>query len=209
MDNKLECYKSVAIEFAEKIKELDSVAEVAIFASVAANDQYPSDVDVALFLNTPRDIPQIAKVKRQLQGKTNGFDLFVFDVQRTFLGNICFRRECPGRSVECAYCGDIPFIQVREGLVCDPVRWFKTPVLVVFQRDDKSLLLTWQKQILKSLGRDMPEPYPVREGLIIKCWECGDRFEFEHEKMGFKNPKHCRKCRDARDERKYDEFETA
>lgn len=211
--NKLEQYRSVAREFAEKVKLFTMIEEVAIFASVAGGDPYPSDVDLALFLNsmdpTPKfaqNLTHLAKVKRQFKGKTSGFDVFVFGPERKFMGNICFRATCPGMAKDCtrAGCGDFVFIEKREGLKVDPLRWFRTPVEILFQRGPESILLSWQKELLRSIGRDQPESYPQRKTLVIKCRDCGHRFEFDpgeqkhFEKMGFDDPKRCQKCRDQK-----------
>ena len=204
MENKLVTFLRAAKEFTDRIKLLDSVDEVAIFGSVAGGDQYPSDVDVAVFLNSMADIPQIARVKREIDN-ANALDIFVFN-QRRFIGNVCHRKNCPAKSVECAQpgCGDVKFVRIREGLTPDLVRWFKTPVEVLHKRGDKSILLSWQKDILQNLGLTIPELYPVREGVIEKCRECGDKFEIDpgeqkyFESMGFDLPKRCQRCRDER-----------
>lgn len=204
MKNKLGLYKSVATEFTETVKALNSVKEVAIFASVAGNDLFPTDVDVALFVGSFEHTSQIARAKRIAHGKMNGFDLFVFDEQRKFHGNICFRKECPSSSVDCSRpdCGDIPYIEKRDGLIFDPVRWFKTPVEILYQTTPSSILSCWQNEILKSIGRSVPEPYPVKESLFFKCRECGNKFEINpgeqkyFEKMDYEYPKRCQPCRD-------------
>lgn len=203
-NNKLEFYKSVAKGFTDTVKTFDSVKEVAIFASVAGNDPFPTDIDVALFVNSFDHTPQIAKAKRIAHGKMNGFDLFVFDEKRKFHGNICFRKECPSRSVDCSRpgCGDIPYIEKREGLVFDPVRWFKTPIEILYQAEPSGILAQWQSEILKSIGRSAPELYPLKESLFFKCRECGSRFEINpgeqkyFEKMDYDYPKRCQPCRD-------------
>lgn len=205
MKNKLDFYKSVAKEFAETVKSIASVKEVAIFASVAGNDPFPTDVDVALFLNSFDHTPQIARAKRIAHGKMNGFDLFVFDEWRRFHGNICFRKECPGQSVDCSRpgCGEILYIEKREGLDFDPVRWFKTPIEILYQMEPESILQQWQNEILKSIGRSIPEPYPLKENLFFKCRECGNKYELNpgeqkyFEKMGYDYPKRCRSCREG------------
>ncbi|MGK5087096.1 zinc-ribbon domain containing protein [Bdellovibrionota bacterium FG-2] len=202
--DKLAQYKAVAADFSDQVKVFQSVEEVGIFASVAGNDPYPSDVDVALFLNAFCDLGRIAKIKRQLQGRTGGFDLFVFGTDRSFLGNVCFRKECPGQTRDCARleCGRTPYIEKREGLIYDPVRWFRTPIEILFHRSTESILTLWQKEIIIRLGRSEPEPYVVRETIFIKCRECGEQFEFDpgeqkhFEKMGFQHPRRCQGCRD-------------
>lgn len=49
-EKKLEFYKTVAREFSQIVPDFESVKEVAIFTLVAANDPYPTDVDMALAL---------------------------------------------------------------------------------------------------------------------------------------------------------------
>ena len=208
MENKLAIFIQVAKEFTDRIKALDALDEAAIFGSVAGGDQYPSDVDIAVFLNSLADIPQIARVKREMD-TANALDLFVFN-QRAFIGNVCHRKNCPGKSVACSQpkCGGVKFIRIREGLTPDPVRWFKTPVVVLHKRGGKSILLSWQKEILQALGLTTPEPYPVIKCITEKCRECGDRFEINpgeqkyFENMDFNLPKRCPACRDKRNSEK-------
>jgi hypothetical protein len=215
LKSKLDIYRAVANDFSKSTKVFPSVLEVAVFASVAGGDLYPTDVDLALFLSSFDDITQIAKIKRQLQSQTGGLDIFIFEQDRKFLGNLCSYRQCPAQSRDCNRpgCGTIPFIEKREGLVTDPLRWFRTPVDVLFYRLEQSILMGWQSELLKSLGRTEPEPYPIRETDFIRCWECGTRFEFNpgeqkhFEKMDFDPPKRCQKCRDARFSSENDDLE--
>jgi hypothetical protein len=185
---------------------LESVLEIALFASVAGGDPYPSDVDVAIFLSSLKEIGSIAKAKRKADAQMNGFDLFVFDQNRKFIGNVCKRKECGsgegGISRTC--CTSTPFIAKREGLDFEPFRWFKTPVEILYHTGEQSILRSWQEIILQAMGLDEPEPYPIREPLVRKCIECGTRFEIDpgeqkyFESMGFDFPKRCQSCRDSR-----------
>src|SRR5438045_105233 len=94
MENKLLRYKKVATDFVGQVAHLENVLEVAIFASVAGGDPYPSDIDVTIFLNSLETMAPIAKAKRKADALMNGFDLFVFDQDRKFIGNVCQRKEC-------------------------------------------------------------------------------------------------------------------
>ena len=88
MEDRLAMHQAAAADFAERINGVESVEEVAVFASVAGGDPYPSDLDLAIFLNALDELPMIAKVMRQVQNKTGGLDLFVFERDRRFLGNV-------------------------------------------------------------------------------------------------------------------------
>lgn len=204
--NKLQFFRDLAFEFKDKVHSLDSVEEIAVFASVAGGDPYPSDVDIALFVNSLGDLSLIARAKRQAQSKNNGFDVFVFMKDSTFVGNICFRKDCPARSVDCAVkgCGDIPRIQKREGFEYDPKRMFKTPVDVIYQNNPVSILMSWQNELLAQMGLSAPQQYSLRETIYLKCLDCGEEFEFDpgeqkyFEHMGFQQPKRCHDCRDRK-----------
>jgi hypothetical protein len=204
MEDKLLRYKKVATDFVGRVAHLESVLEIAVFASVAGGDPYPSDIDVAIFLNSLETMAPIAKAKRQADALMNGFDLFVFDQDRKFIGNVCQRKECgsgSGTAIRVC-CTSTPFIARRDGLNFEPFRWFKTPVEILFHRDKKSILLSWQEAILQTMGLDSPEPYPIREPIVQKCRECGTRFTIDpgeqkyFEGMGFDFPKRCQSCRD-------------
>lgn len=202
ISDKSENFRQIAAAFADGIKALNSVDEIAIFGSLAGGVQYPSDVDVAVIVNSLADITQMARMKRK-KDNANYLDVFVF-TWRAFVGNLCHRRDCPGASVECAQpgCGAIQSLRIRKGLKSDPARWFKTPVTVIHKRGKKSILQDWQKEILRGLGLTAPESYPVRESILEKCRECGDRFGINpgeqkyFEDIGFDLPKRCQSCRD-------------
>jgi predicted nucleotidyltransferase len=71
MKNKLNYYRKAALDFSQNIKSIESVHEIALFASVAGNDPYPSDVDICLFLKDYSDTPKIAKAKRSFNSVLN------------------------------------------------------------------------------------------------------------------------------------------
>ncbi|OGR41116.1 MAG: hypothetical protein A2X28_07275 [Elusimicrobia bacterium GWA2_56_46] len=203
MTDKLENFRKIAVAFADGLKAVAGVEEIAVFGSVAGGDRYPSDVDVAIILSSLSGLAQVARHKRKVDN-SNYLDVFLFD-GRKFMGNVCHRKDCPGQSMECYQpgCGRNKFIRVREGLVPDPARWFKTPLIVLQKHDDKSVFLDWQKDILRSLGLTAPEAYQVRGSITEKCRQCGSGFEINpgeqkyFESMGFKLPKRCQPCRDG------------
>ena len=205
--NTLEHYKSAAKEFSKNMGHFDNVVEVAIFASVAGNDEYPSDIDIALFLNSFDNMSELARQKRISNAKLYAFDIFVFDEKRNFYGNLCNRKKCPTKdALKCLRpkCGEIAYIEKREGLEFDPIRWFKTPVNILYHKNTNSILLGWQKEILTTLGRLRPLEYPKKESLFIQCRDCGHEFELNpgeqkyFESMNFHYPKRCQPCRDER-----------
>lgn len=59
--SKNESLRDAAKEFAEKSRGLKSLLEIAIIGSVAGNDPYPSDIDLAVIV---RSLDEIEALKR-------------------------------------------------------------------------------------------------------------------------------------------------
>ncbi len=60
------------------------------------------------------DLGELAKCYRKILGTYHqSLDVFVFTRNKKFLGNICFRKECPARSIDCGVpgCGKIKYIR--------------------------------------------------------------------------------------------------
>ena len=70
-----EGFLKAAEEFSKKVEQLPSVLEVVLVGSLASDDPYPNDIDVAIFLSDLSDIPRIDKSARQISGSQGKFKL--------------------------------------------------------------------------------------------------------------------------------------
>lgn len=204
--NKREMFKKSVIEFRDKIEKHENVIEIAIIGSLAGEDLYPYDVDIAIILTNFDNISSIAKSARQINGKIHVLEVFIFDTNRNYYGRICDRKECYSSSIECSMinCGKIQFIKVMKDFEFKPEDAFRTKIEVIFTRGSESIFINWQKEILQLLGLKEPEIYRSLESEWIKCIECEEKFEFTpneqkcYKKNRLYTPKRCANCRERR-----------
>lgn len=125
--------RTAADEFAGKVRGLPSVREVAIVGSVAGNDPYPNDLDLAVIVQDLSDLETIAKCARQISRHYHAWEVFLFDAALKYLGVVCFRRECPGRSVDCFWgCGQPPHLRILAGFKFSAGEFFSSPIVVLW-----------------------------------------------------------------------------
>ncbi|MCK4825993.1 zinc-ribbon domain containing protein [bacterium] len=201
----LEKLRKMAAAFVLKIREFPSVDEVALAGSVASDDKYPRDCDIAVVISDFSNIDKIAKAARQMSSIFQSWDVFVFDPHRNYRGQICHRKDCPATSRDCYVpgCGEIPYIRLINGFVFDEREMFSRKIEVLWARKN-SLLLKWQKDVLKTMGLKSPRKYEVYEDQTFRCEDCDAEFiwkgkEQKHFKeMGWLPPVRCPGCRPAR-----------
>jgi len=199
---KNELLRTAAKEFAEKLQKLSTPRELAIVGSVAGNDPYPNDLDLALILRTLDEIPTIARYARQMSRWYYGWDVFVFSEDLSRQGRICYRRECPGHSVDCAIpgCGVPAHIRVVPTFEYDETLFFTSPIDVLWTTYETSRFLARKKE----LGIVELKKYPTMNDITIACRLCGKPFVFTgseqkwYQKQGFDQPKRCPECREEK-----------
>lgn len=187
-----------AQHFVNKAKELVSVQEVVLCGSMEACDPYPGDIDLAVVLSHFDELPVLARFCRQMSSTTHAWEVFVFSIDRRYLGRICHKRECPGRfHCEAKDCGKTPHLRNIRGFRFDPALFLAPELKLLWKRHEESILLGWRKDM--NLIAPCLETYePIR----IKCWECGKRFVFtaseqkHFEKHGWNEPKRCPECQE-------------
>lgn len=196
--NKNEVLRIAAKEFAEKARKLSSVLEIAIVGSVAGKDPYPNDLDLAVIVCNLDELTTLAKYARQMS--SHGiWKAFLFDEGLKLLGEVCYRRECPGQSVDCytTGCGQPPYLMVRPEFEYDEKMFLESPIDVLWTCSGMSHLLARRDE----LGIIEPRKYPVLYDIGIECIICGKKFVFTaeeqkwYQKMGFSRPKRCPDCR--------------
>jgi len=196
--NKNEILRVAANEFAEKTHKLSSPLEIAIIGSVAGDDPYPNDLDLVIIIRNLEEITTIAKYARQMSRYYHGWEVFLFDENVSLIGRICYRRKCPGQSVDCSVsgCGQPPHLRVYSDFKYQEKIFFNSPIGVLWTSFKTSRLLEHKD----GLGIAESRRYPVLEDIKIKCVLCGKIFLFTaseqkwYKKQGFSPPKRCPDC---------------
>lgn len=192
--------RDAAVQFAEKTQKLSTLLELAIVGSVAGNDPYPNDLDIALILHNLDEISMIATCARQISKWHHAWDIFLFDEDIKLRGRICHRKACPGQSIDCAVpgCGMPPYVRVHLGFEYKEEVFFQSPFEVLWTTYKTSRFLARKKH----LGIVESRKYPVMEDIIGECMLCGEPFVFTgseqkwYQKRGLNQPKSCENCRE-------------
>jgi len=191
-------FREAAKTFASKVASLRSVQEVALCGSMVTEDPYPNDIDLAVVVDSVADLSHIARTARQISSTYHGWEVFVFQPGRSYIGRICHRKQCPTETARCDNldCGRIPFLGNLRDFTFDPSIFLAPPIEILCCRGPKSMLLDWKE----ALGACLTESHKY-EPIILKCSECGKRFLFSiaeqknFAKRGFHEPKRCELCR--------------
>lgn len=195
---RLELLRLAAAEFADKASSLPYLIEVALVGSTAGNDPYPNDLDLAVVVEDHQDLSLLVKYARQISRHHHSWEVFIFDVKMRHLGRLCFRKECPTRSVDClmAGCGRPAYLRRIKGFKYQARQFLSSPVAVIWKRGGASLILKKKE----SLSIRETRHYEVLKDLTLKCINCGEYFAFPAAKQksfaknGFSLPKRCPKC---------------
>jgi len=192
--NRCEALTAAAMDLAGKARKLPCVLEVAIVGSVAGEDPFPDDLDLAVVVSDMDE--SLAGCARQLSGRCSYWDVFLFDEDLRYVGDLCHRRECPGGSVECRGCGRTPHLRPGLGSEYDESVFFSSPIAVLWSRGESRLLARRDELGLKARAQ------PKWEDIVIECAVCGRPFLFtvgeqkRYRKMGLAQPKRCGECRE-------------
>ena len=196
--NKNEILRVAANQFAEKTHKLSSPLEIAIIGSVAGDDPYPNDLDLALIIRNLDELTTIAKYARQISSHYHGWEVFLFDENVSIIGRICHRKKCPGQSIDCSVpgCGQPTHLRVHPDFKYQEKIFFNSPIDILWTSSKRSRLLERKDE----LGIAESLIYPVLEDIKIKCILCGKIFPFTaseqkwYKKQGFNPPKRCPDC---------------
>jgi hypothetical protein len=197
---KNELLRTAAREFTEKIQKLSTPLELAIVGSVAGNDPYPNDLDIALILRNLNESSTIAEYARQISKWYHAWDVFLFDEKIEPQGRICHRKTCPSRSIDCAVpgCGKPPLVKQIPEFEYNEELFFTSPLEVLWTSFPTSHFLSRKKE----LGIVDSREYPIMEDITLKCMLCGKPFIYSggeqkwYQKQGFSQPKRCPECKE-------------
>lgn len=175
--------------------------EVILAGSMASDDPYPNDIDLAVVLTDVAELPRIARAARQMSSVYHGWEVFVFTPDRRYLGRICHRRECPATQARCdaVDCGLIPFLKNIAGFTFNPDMFLAPALEPLWVRGADSVLLSWRQELKLA-----PPSSLAREPVRLRCVDCGRRFTFTvaeqkiFSKRGLQQPKRCERCRELR-----------
>lgn len=190
--------RNAAKTFAGKVAGVKGIREVALCGSVVTADPYPNDIDIAIVIDALADLPAIARAARQISSTYHGWEVFVLRADRTYLGRICHRKQCPTQTARCdqADRGAVPHLGNLADFDFDPFLFLAPPIEILWNRESKSLLIEW-KQTLGPQLAEQEEYRPIK----LKCCDCGKQFLFSigeqkhFAKNGFREPKRCEPCR--------------
>ena len=120
--------------FVRFAREIQGVTRIALIGSLAADKEFPKDIDLLVTVNNDCDLAPLAKLGRQLSGHMNshraGADVFLASEDGEYLGRTCPWRDCgPGFRTSCdaLHCGlrpylhdDLNSVRLKKGLITQP-----------------------------------------------------------------------------------------
>ena len=115
-------FREAAKAFAGKLASRESVQELALCGFMVTQDPYPNDIDLAIVVDSLDELPVIARAARHVSSTYHGWEVFVFQTNRTYAGRICHRKQCPREPWRCenADCGNVPYLGNLETSASTP-----------------------------------------------------------------------------------------
>jgi hypothetical protein len=122
------------LAFTQSASRLSGVTRIALIGSLTTDEPDPKDADLLVSVTEDMDLAPLAKLGRQLQGRTQSFrhggEVFLADPDDHYLGRTCPWKRCgPGIRVSCdaLHCGrrsylhdDLQVVRLAEDLVAEP-----------------------------------------------------------------------------------------
>lgn len=142
-------FREAAKAFAGKLASRKSVQEVVLCGSMVTQDPYPNDIDLAIVVDSLDELAVIARGARQISSTYHGWEVFVFQTNRTHAGRICHRKQCPREPWRCknADCGNVPSLGNVRDFNFDPALFLAPPIDILWSRGPKSMLLEWKEAL--------------------------------------------------------------
>ena len=120
--------------FFEKAKLIPGIIRIALIGSLTTEKPKPKDVDLLINITNDSDLKRLAKLTRQLNGRTQNFnhnsEVFLADENNNYIGRICHWKNCgPGirKSCDALHCGlrkylhdDLKTITLDKNLILEP-----------------------------------------------------------------------------------------
>jgi predicted nucleotidyltransferase len=103
--------------FVRFARDISGVRRIALIGSLAADKEFPKDVDMLVTVNADCELAPLAKLGRQLSGHMNsygaGADVFLASEDGNYIGRTCPWKNCgPGYRTSCdaMHCGKRPYL---------------------------------------------------------------------------------------------------
>jgi predicted nucleotidyltransferase len=147
------------LRFVQDARGIPGVRRIALLGSLTTDKAIPKDVDLLVEVSNGDPLQQLARVRRQLSGRTMqtgdscGVDVFLCNPQGEYLGRICQWKNCtPGvrQSCRAQHCG-------RRQFVCDDLQDVTL---------DRTLLLEPPLDLWPAQTARVPLPEDVRRELM-------------------------------------------
>ena len=150
--------------FLQKAALLTGITRIALIGSLTTEKSNPKDIDLLVNIGYETDLAPLAKLRRQLNGHVQIFNLnaevFLANLQNQYIGRICHWKDCgPGIRVRCKaqHCGgrhylydDLHIVRLNDALILEPPieLWSKIICRVSVPADVEEILLKpWRKHL--------------------------------------------------------------
>lgn len=103
--------------FVQAAGRITGVRKVGLLGSITTNKENPKDIDFLVTVDDNAGLQRLAKLGRKLKGHAQQFgrgaDIFLQDVEGSYIGRTCSWKECrPGIRMSChaLHCGRRPYL---------------------------------------------------------------------------------------------------
>ena len=126
----------LCLEFVRAARKLPHIPRIAVVGSLLTPKPRPKDADVLVTIGREVDLDALAVLGRRFQGRAQGInstaDVFLSDVDGSYVGRVCHYRECYPR-VRCGarHCGMRPHLNDDLDIVTLAPELIASPPLVV------------------------------------------------------------------------------
>ncbi len=141
--------------FVRAASACEGVRRISLLGSLVTAKAIPKDVDLLVTIDSTMDLTRLARAGRRLMGSTQsinlGADVFLADVAGSYLGRICYYRDCrPRAACRAEHCGrrqhlndDLHVVTLSDDLLTTPPvdLWPKVVRRLVLPADVEEILL--------------------------------------------------------------------
>lgn len=125
--------------FLDAVHRMAGVQRIALVGSITTDKPNPKDIDLLVNVTDSMDLAPLATAARRLQGHAQrvncGADVFLADVDDTYIGRACHWKECrPGIRLSCdaLHCGKRPHLHDDFDAVRLDETLLKSPPVIVW-----------------------------------------------------------------------------
>lgn len=123
---------AATLVFVRAVWRLPAVRRIALIGSLTTDKPVPKDTDLLVAIDDTVDFDALAQLGRRLKGTAQsinlGADIFLADEAGSYMGRVCWHRECHlRRSCEALHCGqrqhlndDFRLVALSSALIAEP-----------------------------------------------------------------------------------------